>query len=172
MSLSLNPADVWKIFSDGKRHRKEEIANWLDAVAADARRLAKEWEKTARLLSNSKRELSVSRQIDIELRLGGPNAAPFWRLTQFYGTASKVLGGRVDEQTRMDFSQAVGTLLVNRDVAMRLCRTIYSTLSEMTVLVDDANSVDAITEFDNIVILLNREASALEVLAKNFRASS
>jgi hypothetical protein len=31
MSLSLNPADIWKIFSDGKRRNKEELANWLDA---------------------------------------------------------------------------------------------------------------------------------------------
>jgi hypothetical protein len=175
MSLSLNPGDVWKMVSDGKRRKKEEIANWLDAVAADARKLVNEWEKVTRLLSQRElmqRELTFRQQIDIDLRLGGSNAAPFLRLTRFYETASRMLGGRVDEQTRTDFAQGVGSLLVNRGVAMRLCRTIYSTLGGMTLLVDDANSVDAMSEFDNIVILLNREATALEVLAKNFRASS
>lgn len=83
-----------------------------------------------------------------------------------------MIGDRVNANTRTDFSQAVGTLLLNRDTAMRLCHTIYVTLGGMKLLVDDANSIDALAEFDKIVILLNREAAALEVLAKNFRASS
>jgi hypothetical protein len=170
MSLSLNPADIWKIFSDGKQRNKEELANWLDAVAADARKLADVWIETTRLLSKS--ELTVGQEIDIDLRLGGPNAAPFRRLTQFYETASTVIGGRVDDRTRMDFSQAVGTLLLNRNSAMRLCGTITRTLGGMKLLVDDANSLDNMAEFNGIIVLLNREAAALEVLAKNFRASA
>jgi hypothetical protein len=41
----------------------------------------------------------------------------------------------------------------------------------MKLLVDDANSINAMNEFGQIIILLNREAAALEVLTKNFRAS-
>lgn len=74
MSLSLNPADIWKIFADGKRRNKEELANWLDAVASDARKLADAWMETARSLRKS--ELSSRQEYDLRMRIGGPNAAP------------------------------------------------------------------------------------------------
>jgi hypothetical protein len=91
-----------------------------------ARKLADVWIETTRLLAKS--EWDIRREIDVQMRIGGPNAAPFRRLTQFYKTASTVLGGRVDDEIRMDFSQAVGTLPLNRESAMRLCRTIHYTL--------------------------------------------
>jgi hypothetical protein len=170
MSLSLNPADVWKIFSEGKRRNKEEVATWLDAVAADARKLADVWADVVQAIS-TKQPLSVDEVIELQLRIGGPNAAPFRRLTHFYETASNVIGGRVKDETRTDFSRSVGSLLVNRERAMRFCRTIYSTLGNMNFLVDNANSTKGLDDFYNIVNVLNREAAALEVLAKNFRAS-
>jgi hypothetical protein len=169
MSLSLNPADVWRIFSDGKRRNKEDVARWLDEVAADARKLADIWVDVVRQIS--KNGIGLHDEIEIQMRIGGPNAAPFSRLTRFYETASSVMGGRASDEVRRDFSDAVGSLVVNRNTAMRLCRTINYTLGGMKLLVDDGSSAADLGEFEKIVNLLNREAAALEVLAKNFRAS-
>jgi hypothetical protein len=44
MGLSLNPADVWKMFSDRRSRDKEKVAAWLDEVAAQAASLARVWE--------------------------------------------------------------------------------------------------------------------------------
>jgi len=43
MGLSFNPVDVWKIFAESKNKSKEQLADWLDMAAADARKIADVW---------------------------------------------------------------------------------------------------------------------------------
>src|SRR6266566_412633 len=51
MALSVNLADIWKLFKDSKKNEKERIANWLDAVAHEASLMAAIWTETYQRVS-------------------------------------------------------------------------------------------------------------------------
>jgi hypothetical protein len=46
LGISLNPADIFKIFSERSSRTRLQIASWLDEVAKEARDLADIWKKT------------------------------------------------------------------------------------------------------------------------------
>jgi hypothetical protein len=170
MGLSLNPADIWKMFADGKRKDKEQIADWLDGVAAEARAIADVWATTYQRLATNK--LSRDDEEAVMFRLGFyQNRAPNQRLMRFYETASTVFGGRTDQKLMDKVVNTIGSVVANRAAAVKIHRDIMRHFDGLRFVVDDTNSPDQMSDFRKSVDVINREAAALEVLARNFRAS-
>ncbi len=171
MALSLNPVDLWKLFKESKKNDREKIAEWMDEVAADARSMATVWTETYQKLCTG--ALKPEDEDDIMRNLGfHRNINPNTRLREFYRTASTVIGGRVEHDLQERFAHAMGTALASRETAVRIHRAILWKCNEMRFFLDDQNKSDDISDFRKVVDILNREAAALEVLAKNFRASA
>jgi hypothetical protein len=181
IGLSLNPADIWKIFSDRKGRTKTEIADWLDDVAAEARGLADLWvDSSVELFAAEDGGPNERERVISELRRKygrfACNGVPYTRLKIFYKSASSVLGKKTDEVLMTTIVDKTGDILYQRgkakevyDAYIRSGRekihpTDLSSLSEETSAVN-------LEELTGFVEAMQNEAAALEVLAKNFRAS-
>ena len=153
MSLSLNPIELWKLFADGKHTDKEQIATWLDQTAAEARQIADIWLKAQTETSDRP-----------------CNSSSYSRLQRSLETSSLVFDGRINEKWQNWFSNNAAQVLVRRDQVKRLYERLYG--SGKSAVVPDGDSRDEqLREFETAVGLLNRDAAALEILARNFRAS-
>jgi hypothetical protein len=165
MPLSITPTDVWRLFSDKKRRSKEDIAAWLDHVAADARQIATVWATVANEFD--RQDLTKWRVL--------PNGPAYCRLEQLYETASTVFAGRVPERFGDKFLDAIASVVMKRRDIVTLYRALSRSQSDIwpsTTFVDDLSSEDQLKDLSSAIELLNREAAALEVLAGNFRASA
>src|SRR5271154_3966592 len=178
MGLSINPADIWKMFSAGKARNKEEIAKWLDTVATDARQLAEAWKDVCVALSAKGSEAEMQRVVDSLRKKHGyflPNRSYFARLDEFYRNASGVLGDRVNEKVLQYFVSAAGEMMVARSSANDIYHSIfkqylkdverYEKNGRRMGFIDDRSSMDDLTDLDRAAEVMDREAAALEVLA-------
>lgn len=180
MGLSLNPADVWRIFSDGEERRKEDAAKWLDELAKEARTMADAWRDVTTTLFAAELETSeeakkvVRDQLVRKYGCFLPNTPHFYALRDFYTDASFVLGGRVDGQWINVLKMAAGAMIVER----RNAATTYGEVmkargydrGKRISFVNDENVTANLEDLTRIAEILNREAVALEMLARNFRA--
>lgn len=173
MALSISVADVWKLFSDRKKSDKEAIAKWLDEVASEGRQISTAWMEVCTELHKSGMKLNRDQRIELMDRFTPfrPNEVPYSRLRQFYESATPILGGRVHENVHTAFTRALGSLLSFRSDVKTKYDGVLSKFKTAR-FVDSDNSAEDLDDLDRSVFLLNREAAALEVLAKNFRASA
>ena len=180
IGLSLNPADVWKVFSEKNQRNKAQVADWLDAVAIEARKLADVWKGISVDLLAAENEGPKARErvakelwnkyADFE-----PNTPYFYRLKKFYANASSVLGGRGGSTLIDVLSGSAGTILQEREKTINiydffLKRYRPRLISEVEFF-NTANSDKDLNDLASIVKAMDREAAALEVIAINFRAS-
>jgi hypothetical protein len=184
MGLSLNPVDIWKLFSDSKTKSKDQIAAWLDQAASEARQIADVWigkyntvvqepEPPKGLWSGANAEgafpgdsSTVPSYVD---RSVYANSSNYERLDSSYESASTVFQGR-DEQLQESFMNSAAQVLSRRNDVKGLYERLYGKGKPIAFL-DDASREEQLDNFQSAVELLNREAAALEVLARNFRAS-
>jgi hypothetical protein len=168
MAITLSPLDVWKIFKDSKRSDKQEIAAWLDAVAGDARDMAEIWaEVYQRYCAGNEDQRAVLHRANAL----ASNRAPYYRLREFYKSASQVIGARVKRNFHDDFDLHIGSVLDAREAALRAYQVILYYHAGVRFFVEDDNYGRRVYDFKQAIEALNSEAAAIEVLAKNFRAS-
>jgi hypothetical protein len=165
MALSLSITDVWKIFGERKAADKQRVATWLDGVAEDARALADTWAKMYTELQNGTSDVSLGFGPEIIYR----NAPPFARLMDFYESASAVIGGKIDEDYESDFFFALARLIREREVTRERYEQTFRGKRIRGLTTEDTCNFGDLAE---AVRKLNREAAALEVLARNFRAKA
>jgi hypothetical protein len=178
IGISLNPADVFKIFSERAGRRHTQIATWVEEVAVEARQLADTWKSTdIAPLEATKRGPEERKRIVKELQATysefAPNQPHFSRLRAFYQGASSVLGGRTDVSVFSQISNAMGSILLERDKALHSYNEFMreSDLSGLA-LINTENSPNDLRNLTRIAGVLDREAAALEVLAKNLKATA
>lgn len=167
MGLSLNPVDVWKLFADHKKKDKEQIALWLEQTADEARKIAEIWIKnrdSARARESIGTVHSPGRESNIS------NVAPFSRLENSYDNFSSVMDGRVSSEFHDDFSNKAASVIIRRNEVKDLYDRLFGRSAPL-MFFDSKNNEQQLNKLDSAIDLLDREAAALEVLARNFRAS-
>lgn len=170
MGLSLNPIEVWKLFSERRTRNKEKIATWLDEIAAQAASLAKVWEAYVLVLNNGQRDLPKWAKKELALSKA-PNAPYYYQLAMFYRDASRVIGGRVKRETLDNLVYTLGSILSERETTKKKCQKALESNLKHTFFFDDTNRVSKLRDLSASVEALQKEAAALRVLAVNFRAS-
>jgi hypothetical protein len=174
MGLSFNPVDVWKLFSDGKRKEKEQIAAWLEQTAAEARQIADVWLETAHSLPRRERGFQedifggVAEPISIT-GSSNSNSASYSRLEESYDAMSSVLGARVERDWQDAATDSTAQVLMRRNQVKTLYERLYGP-GKQVFYVDQDSRADQLDELQSAIAFLNREAAALEILARRFRA--
>jgi|SRR5689334_23429409 len=182
MTFSISPERIIQMLFDNKKEEKEQIATYLDAIASDAKLLSDIWQD----IWDKSRNRAFSLQIDADnldkpLRQRikqfhesdwtlTPNGKIISRLMNFYRHLSSVIGGKVNSDFHNLFSFHLGFLLENREITKQTFDKVVPLING-DLFLDAENSRVKIQEFSQLVEALNREAAALEVLAKTYRAS-
>jgi hypothetical protein len=144
----------------------------LELVAQEARELAEAWAKIYA-------DLAASGQSDLSTTLPpGPldrvrpmlQTIAYSRLTVFYQNASRVVGGRMDEEWRTNIFDCLGRLLYNRNITRAVYETAIRAVQPGFVVDRDNASIDW-NSFDAAMVALNKEAGALEALVASYKAS-
>ncbi|MGD0567231.1 MAG: hypothetical protein ABSA78_02405 [Candidatus Sulfotelmatobacter sp.] len=171
MGLSLNPADIWKIFADRGIRDKDRIVAWLEWVCKEADSLSRVWTCIVGEFGKGRETVEFSAAVTDELKLfRGANGPYYTALMIFYRDASSVIGGRMDKKVQNDFIHTLSTLLYLRNLtqaayvdAIRKIRSAY--------FLEESNQHVDLTDLATCVDVLSREAAALRVILENFRAS-
>lgn len=169
MSISINVADVWKLF-DKRKENKEAVSKWLDAVARDARALADIWTRTSTELKAE--TFNLDRELLRLMELHRPPNGPYFeRLIRFYASLSTIFQGRAGGVVWVNaIAEELGGILKTRGFAVETYQRSLSLVREAH-FADGENRFSDLTDLERAAHLLNREAAALEVLADNFKAS-
>jgi hypothetical protein len=173
MALSLNPTEILKLFSDSRKNHKEQLAVWLDSVAADAREVADSWKVLRDKILEGDPSIALDRRaLKRNMRMNC-NFRPMSRLSGYYNTASRVVGGKIPPQVHEELSRTLANMILKRRLALSLYEDILlqpQVLDAIQIAEESEVEVD-MSDFDEVVQILCLQAGALEVLAKNFRAS-
>jgi hypothetical protein len=170
MGLSLNPVDVWKLFSDGRRRDKEQIALWLEQAAAEARQIADIWLETAKSLPVREQNLRGGFESYSDDG-GGGNLRSYSRLEKFYDFMSSVFAARADRAWQDSATNTTAQVLMRRNEVKALYEKLYGS-GKPILYVDQDSRDEQLDDLQTAIAFLNREAAALEVLARRFRASA
>jgi len=168
MGLSLNPLEVFKLFADHKKADKEKIATWLEKAADDARRIANIW--TQNRDDASELEQRPEGALHANVNYGISNFFEFGSFSESRDSFSSVIGGRIDQAVNDDFANKSAAFIIRRNEVRTLYERLYGKRTPL-IFFDDNNREEQLNNLDTAIELLNREASALEVIARNFRAS-
>jgi len=175
MALSLNPIDVLKLFSDRRYRDKEQIASWLELTAADARITAYIWAHNRDAIRQAKADaektLGPSGAEAIERQIFAvTNVASFTRLEASFESLSSTMNGRIDSEFQEEFTNQTAEVMVRRNHVKQLYDNLFGRRGPITFF-DTASKEQQLDNLDDAIDLLMREAAALEVMARNFRAS-
>ena len=186
MGLSFNPTDLFRLLIDGRKDRRARVSAYLDGVAADARELADIWTEAWRVGKAGGGEVArdlVPRLFRLDPNMNPAderrNIRPFSRLTEFYKGLSSVLGSKGDPEFHQRFNHHLAVLLQTRNLSAEAFSSLpwdtprrSSEQASSFVWASSDNGGAAPRSVSELIEMLNREAAALEVLAKQFKATS
>lgn len=164
MALSVNPFQIIEIFQRKKQMDQSQTADFLDEVAREAIDLANIWSKASSSIQHGTREERVE-LLELALQTG-----PAWRLRHFYNSITSTLGNQLPKQRRDTVIDIIAKVLIKRDAT----KAIYENFilqSSQSVFLDDRNQRAEFEDLSQSAEALQREAAALHVLAKAYRAS-
>jgi len=172
MGLSFDPANAVFKWLDSRRQTQLHVATYLDEIATEAAGLARVWQGIVDQLIKQKQVNVLENRSAKELVEIPPgqwsNMEPCTRLQAFYAKVSTVLGEKYYNQLDPVVFH-IGSILMKRDLTKQLVEAELSAIKQATFF-DDAGDVDSIRTVEDSVVALHKEAAALHVLAKSFRA--
>jgi hypothetical protein len=174
MALDISITTVLKYFLESKSAKRERIADYLDKVAADAKGLAEIWReiliKYNQGVDDPSGDKKINRKIDELVGIFMRQTYHFSSLNQFYYELSDVIGGRTKVEFQDNFMFSLGALLERRNFARREAEKMLAHTKQQ-IFLNDENTNEDIQNLESVVSAIQKEAAALEVLAKTFRAS-
>lgn len=173
MGLSLNPANILFKYIDNKKEKDIRIAEFLDDIASEATNLAEVWEDCVD-------RLKTEAHIDVfDIKSGKSfhavshpgrymNARPLSRLEEFYRNVSSVLDVKHNEKTDAVICK-IAKIIQQRNIAKNLVEENLKNTKD-AIFFDKNNASDSLYTLENSVVAMHKEAAALHVYAKSFRA--
>ena len=170
MKFSINPVAVYKMISEQRNSSKIQVSEYLELIAKDARDLADIWRRIGEdVAKNGSANIHNSNAFnDFYCTFGPLNGAPYNRLCHFYDQISLVTHRKVDAHLRKSFISHLSSLIVQREVTIETYLNMIKN-GQHTLFIGKSNSLCDFKDFGNLIQGLNKEASALEVLAKTIR---
>lgn len=196
MAISVALDRILEQFLGRGKGKRVQIATYLEAVADDAEMLCKVWlealekiGKTECSSSNGAIELAHKAPLDLDLALGSlrrqcnlherkknfgrkfdiGQGAIHSRLDLQYRGVSVVFDGEVSSHFQASFMQHLAAILLHRRASREMLNSLLP-LSDSVVFVDPVNRSERIINLEDAVAALHREAAAVRVLAREFRA--
>jgi hypothetical protein len=172
--LAVGISDLTKILSEAltfkakrKEHTREQLIEFLEKIAEDARSLADAW--GAILVEIKAREAGPS----------SPHHSPklslqqqiFTRLAVFYENASRVIEGRMDTDWRSSIFDRLAALMHTRNITRSMYESQLIHYSSPFILGSGRKEV-VWSNIESSVAALNKEAATLEALVVSFKASA
>ena len=155
-----------------RERTRTELVEHLESIAKDARELAEVWSKIyVELATTGQADLSVTLPVEVRAFINGPAQGTIYgRLEAFYKSASKVVGGRMDDEWRTTIFDCLGRLLYERRITKKSYVDALNTVRSKFVLSDTNHGIDW-TDFTHAIEALRKEAAALDVLVASYKAS-
>ncbi len=171
MKFSINPVSIYKIIAKQRGNSKSRVSEYLELIAVEARDLADIWERIGDdIIDKGFASLANSEAMNEFRNVIRPkNARPYYRLNNFYEQISIVTHGKVDNQLRETFINHLGRLIFQREVTLESYKKMIRKC-QVTCFIDESNSHFDFEDFSALAQGLNKEAAALEVLAKTIKA--
>src|SRR5690348_15624726 len=120
MGLSINPLTLLDSFLKGRYRTRDQVADFLDDVAREARVLAEVWDEAIKQLLSSTGEFKPDSKIrGVLWSYDADNAGPFFRLREFYNQFSRTMEGKLDDEWRTSIISHLGSLLYTRDITLQ-----------------------------------------------------
>ncbi|MBT9097460.1 hypothetical protein KFZ76_07010 [Methylovulum psychrotolerans] len=174
MSISISIDRIIQSFFDNKKIQKEQIANYLDAVAMDSELLAECWQKRLAEETNKKSQNSGSNTLEFDTYLkknvSTSNVIFVSRLKHTYTDATIAFRGNLDKQFQELFMGHLAELLLQRnkikeefDAVAHAANTFY--------LIGQIDNPVKVNSLEDLVGVLHDEAAALKVLARRYRVT-
>ncbi len=156
---------------DNKKDKNLRIAEYLDEIAKEATNIADIWEQSVY-------EISMHYQVDVHNINGGKalisapppmNQRPYSRLESFYFLVTNILN--VDHNDKADpIVFHIAKILQERNLAKETVEEQLNKITEIHAF-DNSNNINTLKSLSESVGAMHKEAAALHVLAKSFRAS-
>lgn len=168
MGVSIRP-DSWILrWFDNKKEQKLRIADYLDDIALEASYIAKIWDNVlTSLSSNGELDLQTKNQLD-DYRLPLINQAHYARLESFYQRASSVLGSE-DKNDLEYILFRISYILKERNITLEKVQKELSEIKKAKYF-DNNNEVKNSLSIAESIELMHKEAAALYVFAKSYKA--
>jgi hypothetical protein len=174
MPISVSLDALFRQLIDRGRASREQVADYLDAVAVDARLLADYWEN--RLVEERRHEaraLRKGRSTGPETGMplfGNYNTAVLVRLEHTYRDATLAFRGRLDAELQDLFMSHLARLLQQRGRVKEEFDRVAAELRFRGLVSLDGDVIN-IGSLASLTETLHGEAAAIEVLARRFRAT-
>lgn len=142
MGLSINPASLFEVLLKSRQRNRDLAANYLDAVAEEARILAEIWDRVIEDLSNETHRFEPDkRALEVLREYKSPNFHPFSRLEEFYYSISRTVQGKLDKECHENVMLHLGSLLYNRNLTLETYQRTVDRISRSS-LVESENSLE------------------------------
>ena len=151
----------------------ESVLLYIDSIAREAEAFASIWAEIADDLERknvSRDKLSMD---ELEHKYGfknEPNAPYFYRLLNFYRFLPEVVEHSVNPEWIESLTYSLNSMVIERDKLLGLFSG-FSSDSTAAAFFSKSNTKDDLRTLRSSVILLQREASAIEALSQALRAS-
>jgi hypothetical protein len=99
------------------------------------------------------------------------NFGPYSRLEESYDSMSSVFGARIDRTWQDSATDTTAQVLKRGNDVKALYEKLYGPANPI-VYIDEDSRDEQLNQLQTAIGFLNREAAALEVLARRFRASA
>lgn len=171
MTLSLNPINAIKIYTENKRYRKEAAAEYLESVAEEASKLAEIWQEIIKEISHSGIYDVPDYLINNLLmsRIPMCNSCQYWRLEEHYKQVSSVLGRNYNDELNSIIFH-IGSVIEKRNLTKEFVIKELSAIKQAK-LFHKENDPSNFNSLHESVDGLHKEAAALHVRAKAFKAT-
>jgi hypothetical protein len=159
MALSLNVADVFHWFQERGVHDRQSILIYVEEIANAARELADLWCSSIAALPDAEKsnQIKFGRQTFLCTQIEG-----------FYGSASKVIAGRLRPEQRERLFFLLGAFLDSRRQATLMhCRAVTNYLDPNS----RHNQAEIIEQARQLGNLLQANAADLQLLVSEIRAA-
>jgi hypothetical protein len=143
----------------------ESVLSYIDSVAREADALANVWDDIANDFESGSRTLTSKYRFS-----SAANEPYFSRLSEFYELLPEAVGDRLDETWMRRLAQSAEVIIMAREDAQETLKQLSSQLGDPAFL-ERANTREGLQTLRASVIVLQREAAALEALSKAVRAS-
>ncbi|TGD70282.1 hypothetical protein E4634_21215 [Mangrovimicrobium sediminis] len=167
--LKFDLAKIADLFFASKKQKAENSSVYIRKVAEEAEELAKIWEEIVNSLLEGA-EINREKLIALGAHKYIPkNGVRYTRLQAFYRNASTALAPNNATQWVDEIVYSIGSILVEREGANK---NLFSTLenAESSFFFDKQNNIELLKDLSMSVVAMQKEASALYVLASQVEA--
>lgn len=171
VSLSLNPMSVFEYFRNKGNRNRDQVADYLDQIANEAKALADVWDAVIKdfQLHQGRFNVEDHQQLLSNLEIYAVSNAPhFARLNMFYREVSKAAEGKLKPRDLDSVAMVLGNLLYQREVTLEKYQSQVQQL-RASIFVAADNKLSDFQELSTLSAALHKEAAALDVLAKTIR---